>query len=60
MQWLTIPYRCKAITNSFHEFEEKHLQELLLTGTLGYIYINIELSPSCFPSRLKYAHHDRI
>ena len=35
IQWFTIPYRCKAITHSFHEFEEKHLQELLLTGTLG-------------------------
>ena len=31
----TVPYRCKAITHSFHEFEEKHLQELLLTDTLG-------------------------
>ena len=31
----TVPYRCEAITHSFHEFEEKHLQELLLTDTLG-------------------------
>ena len=31
---LTIPYRYKATTHSFHEFKEKHLQELLLTGTL--------------------------